>query len=76
MKRMFVVAVLVVALVGTVGLCNLPVHHTQVQTANGGGPQPPTPPGWMNGGGPQPPTPPGWMNGGGPQPPTPPGWLG
>ncbi|HXN64644.1 MAG TPA: hypothetical protein VN862_04865 [Candidatus Acidoferrales bacterium] len=75
MKRMFVVAVLVVALVGTVGLCNLPIHHTQVQTANGGGPIPPTPPNNFNGGGPIPPTPPNNFNGGGPIPPTPPNNL-
>ncbi len=76
MKRMLAVAALIaLVLASTVGLC-LAAQHAQVQVANGGGPQPPTPPGWMNGGGPQPPTPPGWMNGGGPQPPTPPGWLG
>jgi hypothetical protein len=58
MKRTFVVAVLVLSLVCTVGLCNLPVHHSQVQTANGGGPIPPLPPDNFNGGGPIPPLPP------------------
>jgi hypothetical protein len=48
----------VLSLVCTVGLCNLPVHHSQVQTANGGGPIPPLPPDNFNGGGPIPPLPP------------------
>lgn len=76
MKRLLVVVALV-ALVATstVGLCFLSSQHAQVQTANGGGPIPPTPPDWQNGGGPIPPTPPDWLNGGGPIPPTPPDWL-
>ena len=76
MKRLLVVVALVgLIMAGTMGLCLVPTQHAQVQTANGGGPIPPTPPDWCNGGGPIPPTPPDWMNGGGPIPPTPPDWL-
>lgn len=56
-RRLTVVLLVMLVLVGAMGLKTVVVTHSDgsVMMANGGGPVPPTP--WKNGGGPVPPTP-------------------
>lgn len=68
-RRLAVVLLAMLVLVGAMSLKTVVVTHSDgsMIMANGGAPQPPVP--WANGGAPQPPVP--WKNGGAPQPPVP-----
>lgn len=68
-RKLTVILLAMVVLVGAMSLKTAVAAHGNgsVVLANGGAPQPPTP--WDNSGTQKPPVP--WKNGGAPQPPTP-----